>query len=43
MSYITGVLCRFCESYSAVVTKTYWALKKDENVNMTIFALFSFS
>ena len=44
-SYIEGTLVCISENYCAVVTKTYWALKKlkkKEIVNMTFFVLFSF-
>ena len=37
-----GTLLGNSESYSAFVTKTYWALEKEEIVNMTIFVLFIF-
>ena len=37
-----GTILRFSENYSTVVTKTYWALKKEEIVNLTIFFLLSF-
>ena len=32
----------FLENYCAAFTKTYWALKKEETVNLTIFVLFTF-
>ena len=31
----------FSENYAAVVTKTHWAIKKEEIVNMTNFVLFT--
>ena len=36
-----GTLLSFSEIYSAVKTKTYWALK-EEIIKMTIFVFFSF-
>ena len=33
---------RFLENYCAAITKRYWALKKEKNLNLTIFVLFSF-
>ena len=38
-----GTLLRFFKNYCAAVTKKYWTLKKEEIVNVTIFALFYFS
>ena len=35
-------LLQFLENYCAAVTKRYWALKKEEILNLTIFVLFSF-
>ena len=32
----------FSENCSAVATKTYWAIKREENVNMTTFFLLAF-
>ena len=32
----------FLQNYCAVVTKKYWAVKKQESGNLTTFALFSF-
>ena len=37
-----GTFLRFLENYSAAVTKRYWALKKEEILNLVTFALFSF-
>ena len=37
-----GTLLRFPQNYCAAVTKKYWAVKKEEIVNMSIFLLFSF-
>ena len=37
-----GTLLRFFKNYCAAVTKKYWALKKEEILNLTIFGLFSF-
>ena len=37
-----GTLLRFLQNYCAAVTKKYWAVKKEEIVNQTTFALFSF-
>ena len=37
-----GTLLRFLENYCAAVTRKYWALKKEEIVNLTIFGLFNF-
>ena len=42
-SYINGTILSFSKSYSAIVTKTYWTLKKAESVNMTILLLFTLS
>ena len=35
-------LLQFLENYGAAVTKRYWALKKEEILNLTIFVLFFF-
>ena len=35
-------LLQFLENYGAAVTKRYWALKKEEILNLTIFVLFVF-
>ena len=37
-----GTLLPFLEKYCAAVTKKYWALKKEEILNLTFFVLFSF-
>ena len=37
-----GTLLRFPENYFAAVSKKYWALKKEEILNLTIFVLISF-
>ena len=37
-----GTLLSFSENYSAIVNKTYWALIKEEIVNLTIVVLCSF-
>ena len=37
-----GTLFRFSENCSAIVNKTYWPLKKEEAVNLTIIVLCSF-
>ena len=37
-----GTLLRFLQNYCAAVTNKYWAVKKGEIVNVTIFLLFSF-
>ena len=34
-----GTLLCFSEHYCAAVTKMYWALKKEEIINLTIFVL----
>ena len=39
-SNIQRTLLRFSENYSAVITKTYWALKKEEILNMIVFVIF---
>ena len=36
-----GKLLRFVENYCAAVTKKYWALEKEEILNLTLSALFS--
>ena len=36
-------LLGFSESYSAVLTKKYWAVEKEESANMTIFVIFTLS
>ena len=44
--YENGILSEhilhFSESDSAVVTKTYWTLRKEEIANLSIFLIFSF-
>ena len=35
-------LLLFLENYCAAVTKKYWALKKEETVNLKIFFVFRF-
>ena len=35
-------LLRFLQNYCAVVTNKYWAVKKGEIVNLTVFFLFGF-
>ena len=35
-------LLQFLENYCAAVTKKYWSLKKEEILNLTIFALLRF-
>ena len=40
--YITGTLLRFFQNYSVVVTKKYWALEKEEILNLIVFILVSF-
>ena len=35
-------LLQFLENCCSAVTKKYWALKKEEILNLTIFVLFSF-
>ena len=37
-----GTLLRFPENYCAAVSKKYWALKKEEILNLTNLLLFSF-
>ena len=37
-----GTLLRFVENYCAAVTKKYWALEKEEILNLAICALFNF-
>ena len=37
-----GKLLRFLKNYCAVVTKKYWALKKEQILNLTSFIVFSF-
>ena len=37
-----GILLCFHENYCAVVTNKYWAVKKEEIVNLAIFFLFRF-
>ena len=37
-----GTLLHFSKKFSAVVTKTFWALAREKIVNMTVFALLSF-
>ena len=37
-----GTLLRFLQNFSSAVTKKYWALKKEEIVNLKIFVLFRF-
>ena len=37
-----GTLLRFLQNYCAAVTNKYWAVKKEEIVNLRIFFLFSF-
>ena len=38
---MTETLLCFCENYCAAVIKKYWALKKQEILNLTVFVLFS--
>ena len=40
--YITGTLLPFLENYFSDFTRRYWALKKEEVLNLRIFVLFSF-
>ena len=35
-------LLRFLESYCAALTTKYWALKKQQMLNLTTFVFFSF-
>ena len=37
-----GDTSSFLENYCAAVTKRYWALEKEEILNLTVFVLFSF-
>ena len=37
-----GKPLRFLENYCAALTKKYWALKKEQILNLTTFVLFSF-
>ena len=37
-----GTFLHFSKNFSAVVTKTFWALTREKIVNMTVFVLFSF-
>ena len=37
-----GKLLRFLENYCAAVTKKYWALKKEQILNLTTLVVFSF-
>ena len=37
-----GTLLCFSENCSVIVNKTYWALKKEEIINLTIIVLCSF-
>ena len=38
--YITGTLLCFLQNYCAVVTKKYWALEKEEILNLTSCLVF---
>ena len=37
-----GKLLHFLENYCAALTKKYWALKKEQALNLTTFIDFSF-
>ena len=37
-----GKLLRFLENYCAAVTKKYWALKKEQILNLTPLVVFKF-
>ena len=37
-----GKLLRFLENYCAAVTKKYWALQKEQILNLTTLVVFSF-
>ena len=39
---ITGTLLRFLQNYSVLVTKKYWALEKEEILNLIVLILVSF-
>ena len=40
--FITEARLCFLQNYCAIVTKKYWALEKEEILNLTIFILLSF-
>ena len=40
--YITDTIILFVEKCYSAVTKKYWAFKKEEILNLTVLALFSF-
>ena len=37
-----GKLLRFFENYCTAVTKKYWALKKEQILNLTTLVVFNF-
>ena len=37
-----GKLLRFLKNYCAAVTKKYWALKKEQILNLTTLVVFNF-